>query len=261
MKHPHGRFTWADLSVPDVAQGSAFYGGLFGWESEDRFDPDGNHIYTMFSKDGQTVAGMGPLSDEMIQMGARPAWNNYINVENVDAVIESVTANGGSVMVPAMDVMDTGRMAFVTDAQGAAVGLWQPGTHEGADQFNQPGFMSWNELNTRDAISAQEFWGNVMGWTFETTEQPTGPYTTIMLGDRQNGGIIQMNERWPADAPSYWMIYFSVEDTDATLAKTKDLGGQVLMPAMDIPAGRMGMIADDQGAMSMIIQIPPDQID
>lgn len=44
MGYPHGLISWADLSVPDPAAGSSFYAALFGWETEDQHDPDGNYI-------------------------------------------------------------------------------------------------------------------------------------------------------------------------------------------------------------------------
>ena len=33
MGHPHGMFGWAEVAVPDMDQGEAFYSGLFGWKA------------------------------------------------------------------------------------------------------------------------------------------------------------------------------------------------------------------------------------
>jgi len=43
-----------------------------------------------------------------------------------------------------------------------------------------------------------------------------------------------------ANVPPNWMVYFAVEDCDATVAKASALGAQTISPAMDIPTvGRL----------------------
>jgi predicted enzyme related to lactoylglutathione lyase len=52
-----------------------------------------------------------------------------------------------------------------------------------------------------------------------------------------------------ADVPPNWLVYFTVQDTDASVEQARDLGGAVLAPAMDLPNGsRIAVIADPQGA-------------
>jgi predicted enzyme related to lactoylglutathione lyase len=50
------------------------------------------------------------------------------------------------------------------------------------------------------------------------------------------------------------MVYFAVEDADATLEKVTQLGGQVNFGPVDIPAGRFGMAADPWGAAFAVIR-------
>jgi predicted enzyme related to lactoylglutathione lyase len=52
-------------------------------------------------------------------------------------------------------------------------------------------------------------------------------------------------------------VYFAVDDCDATAAKAKELGGTVMQEPMDIPAGRMALIADPQGATFSVIKLAP----
>jgi hypothetical protein len=56
-----------------------------------------------------------------------------------------------------MDVIDVGRFAIISDPTGAALGLWQPRRHTGAELVNEPVSLAWNELNTRDTQAAQPF--------------------------------------------------------------------------------------------------------
>ena len=79
MAHPHGLFSWTDISLPDPAAGSKFYADLFGWHAEDQHDPDGNYIYTMLSKDGKPAAGMGPQrpgAQERQHQSQPSRWNS-----------------------------------------------------------------------------------------------------------------------------------------------------------------------------------------
>ena len=269
--YPHGLFSWADLASPDPEAATEFYSALFGWEGEPQTDPDGNYIYTMLSKDGKNVAGLGPQPETMV--GMPPIWNSYINVTSVDEVVAKATAAGGSVIVPAMDVMDAGRMAFVSDPAGAVFGIWQAGTHRGADLLTQPGAMSWNELATRDLDGAREFYSAIMPWAFERLPAGDGAapadYWIIKLptkvdgdgdaDDEFNGGVIGMDENWPAEIPAHWMVYFLVGDTDASAAKAAELGGNVSVPPFDTPAGKIAVLNDPHGGTFSIISAPTGQ--
>jgi hypothetical protein len=267
MGYPHGLFTWADVSVPDPAAGSSFYTALFGWDAEDQHDPDGNYIYTMFTKDGKSTAGLGPQPVDLTAQGLPPTWNSYVTVEDVDATVERWTAAGGSVVMPAMDVMTAGRMAFVADPRGAVVALWQAGDHLGAGVFNEPNTLTWNELNTRDSVAAREFYAAALGWTFEQFPgADTGEYWLITLpgkatgkplsDDSYNGGIVTMDDNWPAEVPSRWAVYFNVVDTDESVARLTELGGNVVVPAFDTAAGRIAVVADGQGGTFSLIAPP-----
>jgi len=53
----------------------AFYEGLFGWDSQDEMDPNGNYVYTNFSMDGLAVAGLGEQPPQMAGQGIPAIWN------------------------------------------------------------------------------------------------------------------------------------------------------------------------------------------
>jgi hypothetical protein len=269
MGYPHGLFSWADISSPDPSAGSEFYAALFGWDAEEQHDPDGNYIYTMFSLDGESTAGMGPQPPEVADHGMPPMWNSYITVDDIDAAVAKWTAAGGSVFMPPMDVMTAGRMAFVADAEGAVVALWQAGDHVGAGVFNTPGAMMWNELATRDSAEAREFYAAAVGWQFEKMpgSEPAEYWLIKVPGKEQgdplsensyNGGILPMDENWPAEVPPHWAVYFSVADTDAAVARVTELGGNVIVPVFDTAAGRMAVVADPQGG-AFSLMAPPEE--
>ncbi|MCP4965533.1 MAG: VOC family protein [bacterium] len=269
MGYQHGLFSWADVSAPDPAAASAFYAALFGWHAEDQQMPDGSYMYTMFSMDGEATAGLGQQPAEMSAQGIPPMWNSYVTVDSVDETIEKWTAAGGTVMMPAMDVMTSGRMAFVVDPEEAFVGLWEAGDHVGAGVFHKPGAMNWNELSTRNSEAARDFYGKALGWTFEEFPGSSPAYWLITMPDKKqgdplsedvyNGGFLTLDETFPDTIPAHWGVYFGVVDTDAVAAKATELGGSVVVPAMDTPAGRICVVSDPQGGTFSIIAPPAEQ--
>lgn len=57
----------------------------------------------------------------------------------------------------------------------------------------------------------------------------------------------------PGVVPSYWQVYFNVEDTDASIGKAIALGATVLGGPEDSPFGRLATLADPTGAPFKII--------
>lgn len=244
---------WIDLMTPDVDAATTFYTSLFGWSAEDSHDDDGTRIYTNFLRDGQVVAGMGEQPEQMA--GMPPVWSTYVATDDVDATTAKVQEAGGSVMMPAMDVMDVGRMAIYSDPTGAAISVWQAGRHKGADVCNEPNTWSWNELMSRDIEAATAFYTAVFGWEYDGMEMPFGTYHVIRGGDEGGlGGLMPMPPDVPAEVPSYWTVYFTVEDADATIARATELGGQLVHGPDDMAIGRLATIQDPQGGVFMIMQ-------
>ncbi len=250
MRYPEGLFGWVDLVSTDVDRAKEFYAGLFGWSAHDEPMP-GGLAYTQFLLDGAKVAGLGPVPPDMAAAGMPSAWNSYVLVSDVEATVERAVAAGGTVVMPAMTVMEHGRMAMVADPGGAVVGLWQPGAHEGADVFNVPGSLTWNELQCWDVAKVKPFYAATFGWEFEPGPQPG--YEMCMLAakegdDKSNGGLLTMPPGVPSEMPSFWLTYFAVVDCDASMQAAQDLGATVMFEAMEMGPGKFGGLMDPTGA-------------
>ena len=159
---------WVDASVPEPEAVLGFYRDLFGWEFENRMppgDPQGQYHVARLP-DGD-VAAVGSIPE-----GAPPIamWNTYIAVESADATADRVRDAGGAVAMEPFDIPGAGRMAVLTDPEGAAFCVWQAGEHKGATVVNEHGALNFNGLETRDAEGAKAFYGAVFGWT--TLELP-----------------------------------------------------------------------------------------
>jgi uncharacterized protein len=121
--------------------------------------------------------------------------------------------------------------------------------------YETHGAFSWSELMTSDVRAASEFYGSLFGWKIEVADMGTGPYHLIKIGDESVGGIMGMPPGAPPGMPPMWGCYVTVKDVDATVAKTRALGGAVLMEPMEVKTvGRMAVVRDPQGAALSVIQ-------
>lgn len=135
-EYRQGTPNWVDLQTTDQSAAKKFYTSLFGWGYDGNPVPGGGGVYSMATLNGEAVAAIAPMPPGAPE-GMPPIWNTYIAVDDVDAVVDKVVPGGGQVMMPAFDIGDAGRMSFITDPTGAAVGLWQANRHIGATLVNE----------------------------------------------------------------------------------------------------------------------------
>jgi uncharacterized protein len=254
-RYTPGTFCWIDLGTPDQDAAGEFYGALFGWGLKEDENAEQTGGYRTAQLDGKAIGGVMKLMQE----GQPPAWLNYVCVEDADATVAKAREAGAVIHAEPMSVLDYGRMAVIADPSGAAFGIWQPGIHTGADLVAEPNAMAWNELNTRDPEAAKSFYGDVFDWSFEDKEfEGAGAYTAITMGDETVGGVIDITDRVPAEVPAHWLVYFAVEDIDATIAQASESEGEVLFGPADVAeVGRLAVLKDPFGAVFALIQPDP----
>jgi len=93
------------------------------------------------------------------------------------------------------------------------------------------GTFSWVDLGTTDVAGAKAFYGD------------------LLVG----GGHAPAPQEGPVPR---WTISFRVADADQSAARAQELGGSVLLPPIDIPAGRFAIVADPAGASFSIMAVP-----
>jgi hypothetical protein len=174
------------------------------------------------------------------------------------------------------DVLDAGRMAVLTDTEGAGFCVWQAKETIGAQLVNEPGTWNFSGLNTRDPDGAAAFYGAVFGWEADSADPAEGGFTIFRLpgyGDyleRRDPGlrarmaadgapkgfedavawlVPMTDDEFPADVPPHWSVTFGVDDADAIADTAAKLGGNVLVPPFDAPWVRMAVLSDPQGAV------------
>jgi predicted enzyme related to lactoylglutathione lyase len=245
--YPNGVFCWIDLGTTDVEGARGFYGGLLGWEFEDRPATDGE-TYTLCRVQGRDVAGIHRHDPE-----EGVGWASSIAVDDLEAATARARELGAGVLAEPFEVDGAGRTAVLRDPAGAVVSLWQAGGHAGAGLVNEIGTWSWNELVTADLEAARRFYGELFGWTAEELPAPM-PRLSLGLGRLLIGGA---HAPTPGEDPApRWTVAFRVADADQTAAEAERLGGKVVMPPMDVPVGRFVIIADPGGAEFTASAVP-----
>src|SRR3954447_22499458 len=205
--YPHGTFSWVENATSDQDGAKSFYSDLFGWDYDD--SPVGDGVYYSMAKlNDKYVAAIAPQQQDEQSMGVPPHWNSYITVDDVDAVSARVEELGGKLHAPPFDVMDVGRMSAISDATGAVVYLWQAKRHIGAGLVNVPNAFCWNELATREPQRAQEFWSQLLGWTYEQVSDAPA-YWSISNDGRANGGMRAPGGGPPPQTPAARGLYFA----------------------------------------------------
>jgi len=252
---PDGTPSWVDLVVPDRHAAQAFYGPLFGWEFTEGGPETG--YYMMCELAGRPAAGIGemPPTDETPPAG----WTTYLATSDVDAAATRITDAGGTVLMGPMGIEEFGRMLVAADPTGAVFGLWQAGRHRGAEVANEPGALTWNECMTRDFEAAKAFYTNVFGYGIQDMSGVDVTYNVLEVAGNAVGGLGELGTSAPAAVPPHWLTYFAVDDTDATVTRATELGGQLVRPAQDTPFGRMAVLAGPAGEWFAVMSQAADQ--
>jgi predicted enzyme related to lactoylglutathione lyase len=244
---------WIDLSSTDAPASRDFYAKLFGWQVDVNPDPQYGG-YALAKLGGKDVAGIGPAQTP----GTPTAWSLYIGTDDIDDLSKRVVAAGGTVVAPAFDVGDQGKMAVFQDPAGAYISAWQASTM-GGFQTDVANSFGWAELNARGIGAALPFYTTVFGWTTKTSEMGEGqsPYTEFQIDGQSIAGGWEMSPMVPAEVPSYWQVYFTVDDVDAAFRKAMDAGAKEMLPPQDFPGGRFAIVSDPQGASIGLLKTNP----
>ena len=126
---------WVELYTTDAAAARRFYGGLFGWRTEDVDMPGGGTYTVLTPADADRDRAHGGVLElpagQLTLGGGRPWWHPVFAVEDCDATVRAVVAGGGSVQMGPEDVPGVGRLAACLDPSEADFVLLRPATEAG----------------------------------------------------------------------------------------------------------------------------------
>ena len=268
--YPPGVPCWVDTEQLDTDAACRFYGQLFGWTFADAVAVQAPGSYLIATLDGQDVAAIAPATP-----GATPMWSTYVAVSDAGASAAAVQAAGGTVAIDPVDVGPGGRQAGCVDPGGAAFRLWQARARAGAQLVNAPGTWNFSALQAADPSAAQRFYAPLFGWELldlggaalvrvpgygdhlEATVDPE-------IRSRQEGVTappgFEDAVAWiqPAEngGPDRWVVSFTVDDRDDTVAVAERLGATVVA-SEDSEWTKTATIRDPQGAELVLSQFTP----
>ena len=264
---PPGVPAWIDTTQPDVDAALAFYGGLFGWQFDERTPSGSSDRYVVATLDGKTVAAIASPGAGRPQT---PDWTTYVAVGSADDAAARVREAGGAVLTEPADRFGLARVALCADPAGTAFGVWEPGEIRGAGSVNAPGAWNFSELNTDDVAGATRFYAAVFGWEVDEVDMGAMSGTMVRLPgyadflEQVNPGTKQRHIDFGAPpgftecvawflpladgAAPHWSVTFSIADADAVAARARELGGSVEVEPFDLPMVRSTAIRDPAGA-------------
>ncbi|MFI6347949.1 VOC family protein [Streptomyces sp. NPDC050560] len=272
VSYPEGTPCWADAALPDLRAGQRFYGELFGWTFREAGAADG-----AAGAEGAADAGGGGRTGVFAQSEGKLAaallhkrdgrlptvWTVYFATPDAAALAARIRAHGGTVISPPGPVPPYGTAALAADPEGAVFGLWQAATRPGFEKIGEPGAYCWTEVYSRDKAVVDPFYESVFGFgghdldswepglagfrTWSPAGAEPGPETAI-------GGRTLAVDACPQLMPARFLVYFTVEDCDASAETAARLGGRVKAAPFDIPYGRIAVLHDDQGTEFAVLQ-------
>jgi len=250
MSNRHGTPIWYELMSRDPLAARRFYGAVVGWQIDEAVPAGSTMDYRMIGTGEALVGGVFTLTDEMCRQGAAPCWMMYIGVDDVDATVAAISAAGGHVLLPAFDIDHVGRIAMVSDPQGAPFYVMRGASDADSTACDprRAGHGAWHELHAADGPSAVDFYIAQFGWGKARAVDmgPMGLYQLFTCGEIDLGGIMT-DPRQPRPA---WLVYFRVDGIERAAARIVEAGGQVIHGPMEVPGG--GWIVngiDPEGAM------------
>ncbi len=124
----------------------------------------------------------------------------------------------------------------------------------------RPGSIAWVDLTVPDARPVRIFYEQVVG--FVSSPVDMGDYDDFCLNDSSDGHAVAgvcHARGLNANLPAVWLIYFSVTDLEASLARCRERGGSIIDGPRDMGAnGRMAVIRDPAGATCALIESAPE---
>jgi hypothetical protein len=197
-----------------------FYSKVFGW-SVDTNNPMNYGIVNTNAGTGIN-GGIGPV------MQGNPYVAIYVAVPSLDDTLEKAQKLGGTVMMPAMEVMPDLTIAFVGDPEGNGIGLILDAGQAAEGPAKGKGrAVDWFEIAGKDANALHTFYGELFEWNLDADNEWN--YAQYKAEGRGiSGGI------GPAQGEPYVTFYVSVLDLVKALADVNAAGGKTVMEPMSV---------------------------
>lgn len=256
-----------DLVSAAPRESESFYRELMGWEFGASGEGEGRRIARLGGMPVSVFFGDGGGEGDGGEAGATAnQWRVNFHVDDVAGTVAKARELGADVAREPVALVDGGAMAVIVDPAGALVGLLEQPGEQAFVTAGEPGAPVWFELvaGGADAVGAFDdvvaFYHDLFGWEVAVrarTEQ--GVYAIALEGGAPFAGLVAGPQVAGAEGASFtgWLAYLGVADIGRAVERTRELGGEVLVPAQDTEFGPLATIADPAGATTVLCEVPP----
>ncbi len=248
-----GRFVWEELMTTDIGSAADFYNTVAGLTaSKAPFDPN----YTVFKGANGNMGGLMMLPNEAKAGGTPPCWISYVGVMNTDETARTAASLGGKVQKAPWNIQDGGRIAIISDPQGAVFAVYANPNATEAPPAPKLGHASWHELATTDHGAAFSFYQNLFGWHV-VDDMDMGEMGTYRLfaPEGMTEAFGGMYTKAPQQPGPLWLPYIKVASVKAATKAAEGLGAKVLHGPAPVPGGMITMALDPQGVMFAVHEV------
>ena len=240
-----GEVRWFGLLTEDAAAARAFYTDLFGWQMERT--SSGGYVAV---HDGQPFAGITQIGRTTPEVN-ESTWLVGVVVADLRESVVMARRLGARVLREVSRAEGFAQWAVIEDPQGAQVLLMVPERPLGGVQA--PGNWVWAELWTTDPEASSRFYSQVIGWKYVELDRPDGAYPAFQSAGEARAGLVPIEK---GAMENGWAPYIGVADLEATLARARELGAQVLLePNQEIYDGRVAALADPTGVAFLVVEL------
>ena len=119
----------------------------------------------------------------------------------------------------------------------------------------QTGKIGWVDMTVDDAAGLRDFYAEVVGLRPEPVSMGEyDDFNMTMPGSGEPVCGICHSLGSNKDLPGGWLVYFMVEDVDASAAACEAQGGKVVVKPRGLAGGRFCVIEDPGGATAALYQ-------
>ncbi|MFV0576501.1 MAG: VOC family protein [Vibrio sp.] len=238
----HGQVIWRDLATTAPEKVKPFYHNVFGWDYQTVSDD-----YSLITYQGNYIAGIA----KMPANNSTNYWMPVISTNDIDLTLLKSEQAGGKTLLGNTNLKGRGEFAVIQDPQGAVFSVLNTvsGDPKALPKLN--GSWMWQEVWSEDTVKSHNFYQKLGHFTYNTKKFGSHEYPYLSISDQPSFGFVQKPN---SEVPTTWANYIKVADVDATVAKVKQNGGDVLMmPTAKVRNGTVAIIRDPAGA-GLVIQ-------
>lgn len=235
--HHPGKIVWHDLLTSDIVGAQDFYGSLFGWSFKQR------QRYTVIMHGDQPIGGMIEIHETHGEQHVA-RWLSSMSVTDVDIAVKLILQQGGKVHEGPTEMKNRGRVAFVSDPQGAQLVVIRSKNGDPEDVPIDLNSWLWDELWTDNAQASADFYQNLAAYT---SVDQLDDYWMLKARDRWRVGIRPLFNK---GLEQRWVPTVRVNNPTETVKLAIELGGRVIINADDNE--HVALLADPSGALFMV---------